>query len=155
MTIFCRNATQADLPVLSEFQQRIISAEADYIPRRVAHAYQYYNLADLLEDPSTRIAVAETQAQVIGSGYVQLRASKAYLRHAYHGYVGFMYTKPAFRRQGVAQQILQFLGQWVRQQGYDELRLEVFANNSRAIRAYQAAGFEPNIVEMRYHLHED
>ncbi|MEW9797782.1 GNAT family N-acetyltransferase [Alteromonas sp. CYL-A6] len=149
MPVRCRLACEADLPVLNGFQRGIIRAEECYIPRRKQTDYQYYDLALLLNDPDTRIVVAEHDATLIGSGYVQKRASKAYLEHAFHGYVGFIFTRPEFRGQGVASAVLDALADQARNMGLDELRLDVFADNDTAIRTYERAGYQRNTLEMR------
>ncbi|HSB61454.1 MAG TPA: GNAT family N-acetyltransferase, partial [Vicinamibacteria bacterium] len=56
-----------------------------------------------------------------------------------------MYTEPAFRRQGLARQVLEEILAWCREQG---LR-SVFLHASRAGRPlYESLGFEPT-SEMR------
>ena len=152
MTAKCRLATTSDLPTLNQFQCGLIQAEADYIPRRQKQRYRYYDLALLLEDPDTRIVVAECDGGLVGSGYVQKRPSKAYLEHAYHGYIGFIYTLPERRGQGIATAVLAALKSEAIDMGLDELQLDVFARNHGAISAYEAAGFIPNLIGMRYPL---
>lgn len=155
MKITCREARTDDLAILNQFQRGIIDAEAKYIPRRRNEAYYYYDLSELMKASDVRIAVAEFDGQLISSGYAKKVASKTYLEHAFHAYVGFMYTRPEYRGQGVARQVLNYLGDWATSQGIDELRLDVFAGNTQAIRAYEKAGFEPNLLEMRLQLHAD
>lgn len=152
MSVRCRLATAADLVTLNQFQDGIIEAEADYIPRRQTQHYRYYDLTQLLADPDTRIVVAEREEQPVGSGYVQKRPSKAYLDHAHHGYIGFMYTRPECRGQGIAKSVLAALKAEAKDMGLDELRLDVFADNRVAITTYETAGFTPNLLEMRYAL---
>ena len=49
---------------------------------------------------------------------------------------------PAFQRQGWAQALLQYLKLWSLQQGANCLWLEVRESNERALKLYQAFGFE-------------
>ncbi|GGW91217.1 GNAT family N-acetyltransferase [Alteromonas halophila] len=152
MSVACRLATESDLPTLNQFQRGIIAAEAQYIPRRKDQDYSYYDLSALLSDTDTRIIVAEHQQRLIGSGYVQKRPSKAYLQHDWHGYVGFIYTLPDYRGQGVAKKVISALAQQAKAMGLDELRLDVFADNQAAVATYKASGFTANLIEMRYPL---
>lgn len=149
MTEGCRRATASDLPTLNQFQYGIIHAEATYIPRRQDRPYEYYDLAALLNDDDTRIVVAEQDGKPVASGYVQKRASKPYLSHTHHGYIGFIYTLPEYRGRGMARRVLAALAREAKDMGLDELRLDVFAGNQTAIATYEAAGFTPNIMEMR------
>jgi len=95
------------------------------------------------------VIVAELNGEVIGSGYARITQSKDYLKHDRHCYLGFMYVKPEYRGKGVNNLVLQALKQWAKSQGINELRLEVYNDNQPAIRAYEKAGFTPNLLEMR------
>ncbi len=152
MTVTCRPATLRDLPVLNQFQRDIIRTEAPFIPGRKNEDYTYYDLSALVESSLALVAVAEHDGKVVGSGYVQKRASRHYYKNPHHGYVGFMYTLPQYRGKGVAKSVLEFLGEWAKENGMDELRLDVFAANQAAISAYKSAGFESSMVAMRYEL---
>lgn len=152
MPVTYRRARGADLPVLDRFQREIINAEQAFIPRRIDEEYRYYDLAPMLDAPDICVAVAEVNGELVGSGYAKKVRSKPYLQHRYHAYVGFMYTAEHCRGQGVAHGMLTYLGDWARTKGLDELRLDVFADNQRAIRAYATAGFQANTLEMRLAL---
>lgn len=154
MNIHCRQAHPRELSILNQFQRGIIQAEAPYIPRRKNTDYHYYDIAQLLEDKEVMVAVAEHDGYIIGSGYAKKVISRPYLEHDFHAYIGFMYVRPEYRGQGVAQRILDFLSGWAKSQGIDELRLDVFAENAVAVQAYQKAGFEPNLLEMRLQIDE-
>lgn len=152
MTITCRPATPQDIAVLNQFQRDIIRTEAPFIPGRKEEDYTYYDLSALIESSLALVAVAECDGKVVGSGYVQKRASRHYYKNPHHGYVGFMYTLPQYRRKGVARAVLSYLGDWAKSHGMDELRLDVFAENQSAISAYQSAGFQSTMIAMRYEL---
>lgn len=152
MILNCRPATLQDIPVLNQFQRDIIRTEAPFIQGRKEEDYTYYDLSALVESSLAMVAVAQFDGKVVGSGYVQKRASRHYYKNPHHGYVGFMYTLPQYRRKGVARSVLRYLGEWAKENGMDELRLDVFAANQSAISAYQSAGFESSMVAMRYKL---
>jgi RimJ/RimL family protein N-acetyltransferase len=63
-----------------------------------------------------------------------------------------MYVQPAFRGQGVIGAILDELKRWCGRCGIRELRLEVYPDNARAVKAYEKAGFRPQMLEMRMPL---
>lgn len=52
-----------------------------------------------------------------------------------------VYTYPAFRRRGVARQIMQTLIVWCRNEGFSKVFLHA-SDDGRPL--YQAMGFEPN-----------
>lgn len=75
--------------------------------------------------------------------------SMAKLRHV--GTVVSVYTRPAWRRRGVADALLGRAIDWARAAGFRRLRLAVAATNVAAIRTYARAGFsvygvEPEVI---------
>ena len=93
--------------------------------------------------------VAESEGQVLASGYGIRKQPRHYLDHDAYAYLGFMYTLPEYRGLGINGQIISELRQWAREQGLLEIRLTVYYENLPALRAYEKAGFKPHITEMR------
>ena len=85
---------------------------------------------------------------------VEYEKSKSYLKHDQHAYLGFMYVLPEYRGKGINKLILGHLKDWALSQGLTELRLEVYSENSSAIKAYEKFGFKSHMLEMRYNLDE-
>ena len=104
-----------------------------------------------LTDTSTSPAdkSASPTGKLIGSGYARIEASKHYLLHTRHAYLGFMYVVPEHRGKGVNQLIIEALKQWSLSQNITELRLDVYSENQPAINAYEKAGFTKYLIEMR------
>jgi GNAT superfamily N-acetyltransferase len=76
------------------------------------------------------------------------------MEHEYHSYLGFMYVDPAYRGKGINKLILNSLKCWSKAKNVNHLYLEVYADNKPAVRAYEKAGFENNLIEMRIALGE-
>lgn len=152
--ITTRSATVADLDTLLQFEQGIVAAERPFDPTLKAGEIHYYDLKDLILSPDSEVVVALSGKEIVGSGYAQIREAKDYLRHSRFAYLGFMYVKPAFRGQGINQKVLDALTIWIKEQDIAEIRLEVYAENQGAKRAYEKAGFTPNLLEMRMNLEE-
>lgn len=150
--IITRKAQLSDLDTLLSFEQGIITAERPFDSTLKEGEIHYYDLAKLIEDANAEVIVAELDGEVIGSGYAKISQSKDYLKHDRHCYLGFMYVRPEHRGKGVNSLVLEALKQWAKRQGIDELRLEVYNGNRTAIRAYEKAGFMPNLLEMRIGL---
>lgn len=147
--ITTRKAQPSDLDILLSFEQGIITAERPFDPTLKEGEIHYYDLAKMIAAPDVEVLVAELNGEVIGSGYARIIQSKDYLKHNRHCYLGFMYVKPEYRGKGVNNLVLEALKQWTLDQGINELRLEVYNDNQPAIRAYEKAGFTPNLLEMR------
>ena len=60
-----------------------------------------------------------------------------------------MYVEPEFRGKGVIRKIIDALQVWTISNNINEMRLDVYYNNSSAIKAYEKAGFQKHMIEMR------
>lgn len=147
-----RAARFEDLEILYRFEQGIVTAERPFNVTLKPGHINYYDLKEMLTMPHVYIAVALDGDKLIGSGYARIESSKPYLQHKQHSYLGFMYVEPGYRGQGVNQLIIDALKEWSVSKGIYELRLDVYNNNQTAIRAYEKAGFEKHLVEMRMGL---
>ena len=152
MTI--RPATIEDLPVLLDFEQKIIATEQPMDPTLRTGKISYYDIGSYIRAYHTEVVVAEVEGEVVGSGYGQIRDRKDFFKQKQLGYIGFMYVKEGFRGMGISQKILQSLCDWFKTKSIEEIRLTVYEKNPRAIKAYEKAGFEKHLIEMRVNLKE-
>ncbi|NLR82221.1 GNAT family N-acetyltransferase [Chitinophaga eiseniae] len=150
--IHIRPATAADLPVLLEFEQGIVAAERPFDNTLKQGVIHYYDLAALIAADNAEVLVAEYAGEIIGSGHVRIRDAKPYQVFPEYAYLGFMYVVPEHRGKGVNRMIIEGLGAWAVKQGIRELRLDVYADNAAAVRAYEKFGFRQNLIEMRLPL---
>ncbi|ASU35955.1 GNAT family N-acetyltransferase [Mucilaginibacter xinganensis] len=150
--IITRKARPGDLDVLLTFEQGIIAAERPFDPTLKEGEIHYYDIAWMITAPHVEIVVAELDNEIIGSGYARMEDSKVYLKHPKYCHLGFMYVKPEHRGKGVNHKILAALKQWAVSHNITELRLEVYNENLPARKAYEKAGFTPNLLEMRIGL---
>ena len=142
----------ADIPTLLSFEQGLIRDERPFDPTIRPDPVHYYDLQGLIEDPGTFLVVAEREGEVLSCGYATRKTPRHYLDHEVYAYFGFMYTRPEYRGKGINGQVLQVLKDWASTQGLSEIRLTVYTDNGPAIRAYQKAGFNPHLIEMRMRI---
>jgi GNAT superfamily N-acetyltransferase len=147
--ITMRKATLDDVPTLLRFEQGVVETERPFDPTLKAHPNSYYDIPRMIEDPLVHLVVAECGRQLIGCGYARIEASKHYLRHQRHAYLGFMYVEPEWRGKNINQMIIEYLRVWTMTKGLTEMRLEVYVKNLAAIKAYEKAGFSQLLVQMR------
>jgi ribosomal protein S18 acetylase RimI-like enzyme len=148
-TIEIRKATLHDLDMLLNFEQGVINAERAFDPTLKEGLIHYYDLRKMLVDTQAEIAVAEYGHEIIASGFARIENAKPYLKHQQHAYLGFMYVHPLYRGKGINIRIVEKLTQFAKSRGITEIRLEVYAGNESAIKAYEKAGFQKHIIEMR------
>ncbi|MBE7175846.1 MAG: GNAT family N-acetyltransferase [Mucilaginibacter polytrichastri] len=144
-----RPATQGDIPFLLAFEQGVIAAERTFDETLKDDPVHYYDLKKLISSEGSTLLVAETDGRVIASGYARIQPAKPYLKHERYAYLGFMFVVPEWRGKGLNGKMIDALRKWAGEKGVEEIRLEVFADNAPAIRAYEKAGFRKNLVEMR------
>ena len=150
--LIVRPAKIEEIETLLEFEQGIVTAERPFDSTLKSGEIHYYDLAKLIESPLSAVFVAELDGELIASGYILEKEAKDYLKHDRFGHLGFMYVKPEHRGQGVNQKILDALLNWAKEHGLTEVRLEVYSVNASAIKAYEKAGFKPNLLEMRMEI---
>ncbi len=148
--IHIRRAHAEDLETLLAFEQKIIATERPMDPTLIQdQPISYYPIAEYLDAADTEVLVAVSDDQIVGSVYGQIRPRKPFFQTSHLGYIGFMYVRKNFRGQGVSQSLIKHITQWFEQQKITEIILTVYANNPRAIRAYEKVGFEQHLIEMR------
>ena len=83
--ITIRPAANTDLPKLAEFLQILVDAERPFDPTLKEGEIFYYDIQELIEDKATEIMVVESNNEIIGSGYAQIRSAKPYEKHEVFG----------------------------------------------------------------------
>lgn len=137
-----------DLDTLLSFEQALIDFERPVDGTIKGGDIHYYDLEKMISAASVEIVVAESAGEIIGCGYASIEESKPYLTHRQHSYLGFMYVVPEHRGKGVNRQIIDKLKRWSISNGVTQMRLEVFAGNPAAIKAYEKVGFAARLLEM-------
>ena len=144
-----RKATISDLERLKELEQRVIEAERPFNSFIRASKTSYYDLNDLLSSENSCVMVAECEGKIVACGYVKIQSSKPAMTHDIHGYLGFMCVTPKFRGQSLIQEIIQRLIKSAKAKGVSVFYLDVYTQNSGAIKAYEKAGFTSSMIEMK------
>lgn len=147
--IIIRKAHPNDLEKLLEFEQAIITAERPFDPTLKAEKIHYYDIEKMISAPHIQIVVAEIDLELIGSGYARIEVAKPYLNHLNYAYLGFMYTVANHRGKRVNAKIIEALKKWCILQDVFEMRLDVYNDNTSAIKAYEKVGFKKHLINMR------
>ena len=147
--IVTRKATLNDLPVLNDLHQLLVNAERPFDETIKDGIVIYYDLRALIESDDAELLVLEKEGTLVGCGYAHIRTAKSYLRYEEYAHLGFMYVVPEYRGMGLNQQLIAALKQWVLSKGVKEVRLEVYEENTAAVKAYEKAGFKKLLSTMR------
>lgn len=147
--ITIRTATLSDLDVLLAFEQELIKAERPFDKTIRKDPVCYYDLKGMILDNEIAVVVAEIDGTIVSCGSAVIKIARPYLNHKEYVNFGFMYTLPDYRGLRINKMILDKLRIWALSKGFKEMRLTVYSDNIPAIRAYEKAGFESHIIEMR------
>ena len=147
-----RQATLNDLEILLQFEQLLIDYERNLTSHIKDGRINYYDIESFIKKPDATVIVAETNGEIIGSGYALISSNKTYKTPDKYVYLGFMYVKEEHRGKGVNKRIMNELIEWGKKSGYHIFKLDVYSNNSSAINAYQKAGFKGEELNMILNL---
>ena len=153
MSIKIRKATPKDLPVLLDFEQRLIAVERPMdISLEQNKKINYYDIGSFIESDSAELFVATIENEIIASGYGQIKRNQPEFSYREFGYVGFIYVKDEYRGQGISKLIFNAIFNWFRTKNIVEVKLTVYEENPSAIKAYEKLGFKKNLIKMLYYL---
>jgi len=147
-----RSAVKDDLNKLFRFEQGIIEAERPFDETLKPGYINYYDIEKMIEHTDTEVVVGLDDHKIVASAYAEIRAAKSYLKHEQYAYLGFMFVEPNYRGKGVNGGILDYLKTWIKSKGVTEVRLDVYADNAPAVKAYLKAGFTSHLLNMRLAL---
>jgi ribosomal protein S18 acetylase RimI-like enzyme len=150
--IIIRKASINDLETLRRFEQGVINAERPFDPTLKRTGTHYYDIEAMIAADHIELLVAVLDNEIIGCGYARIEQAKPYLQHSHHSYLGFMYVDPAHRGKGINKMIIDALSKWSVLKNIQEMRLDVYVQNTAAIIAYEKAGFTKHMTEMRLGL---
>jgi GNAT superfamily N-acetyltransferase len=148
-TISIRAANLNDLETLLAFEQGVVAAEKPLDIFLGNGRLTYYDIPELITNKNTHLIVAISNEELVGSGYIKIEDSNSYHKNPEHGYIGFIFVKPSFRGKKISTLILESLKRWAKEKNLKELRLDVYSNNSNAIKSYDSFGFTKSLVNMR------
>lgn len=153
--ITTRSATLEDIPVLLEFEQGVIDAERPMDKTLKLEDTYYYNIPNLIKEPSIQLSIAEVDGVIAGCGYAKIIEARDCFQFNQYAYLGFMFTKEEFRGIGVNKKIIDNLYDWSLSKGVYEIRLEVYPSNKSAIKAYEKSGMKTSMLTMRVDLRDE
>ena len=152
MNYTIRKATLKDVPILLKFEQDLINVERPMDPTLKDGHISYYDVSEFIRQDDSELLVAEFEGEIAASGYAQIKSDKHYLKHNRQGYLGFMFVSEEHRGKGLNNQITNALFKWCKSKGVLEIKLDVYADNPSAIKAYQKVGFKKHLINMRLNI---
>lgn len=101
-------------------------------------------------DHGAYFLVARTQESLIG--WVLVDRSQDWFTHKEIGWISDVYVKQEFRQNGIAKSLIEQSLVEFKHLGFDDVRLNVFSFNDKAIRLYEKLGFKDVSKFMRIEI---
>lgn len=151
MNIAFRTATEADIPLLREFEQKLINHERSVEPTvKKEVPLTYYDIPKMLtETDKVLMLIAEVDGEPAGCGFARIRPSENCYTYSQHGYLGLIYVEESQRGQNVGGKIIDKLVEWLHEHNINDVILRVYAANVSAVKAYEKYGFAHYVHEMK------
>jgi ribosomal protein S18 acetylase RimI-like enzyme len=150
-----RPATQQDLPAICKLGDQInrehFSQHPDIFCERQNDPEDAAFWQAAMEEPTACMLVAEKDLQVIGFITVKTTQNSLipFLQKNKICRIGTIVVDAQTQGSGVGTQLMEAALAWGKQQGCEEVRLEVFHFNQTAIRLYEKLGFQAQLQTMR------
>ncbi len=153
MTFSIRSATVADAPTIVAHRRAMFEDMGERATDKLdamSAAFETWVTERLVRGEYRGWLVTDAQNQIVAGAGLWLLAWPATPKDqsAQRGYIFNIYTQPAFRRRGLARQLMQVILDWCRAQSIRVVGLHA-SDDGRAL--YKALGFEPT-NEMRLKL---
>ncbi|HFI0465127.1 TPA: N-acetyltransferase family protein [Streptococcus suis] len=150
MTI--RKARQSDIPVLNELLQDILQVHHQARPDIFKSAGQKFSedeLVALLENPDKPVFVYEVKGQVVGHLFCEFRTTSGDVLETIKTlFIDDLCVASSVRGQKIGEQLYEFALSYAKEHGCHNLTLNVWADNTGAVRFYERLGMKPQVVRM-------
>ncbi len=146
MTVRIRPAEPSDEDALIAFLRELQDAERAMHPSRLPGREVDRFYYDRLRERGADILIAEHDGRPVGlvAGWLDVDDDPMQtLEWRRHGYVSDLFVVSPWRGKGIAQRLLQAIGDLLRDRGARRLRIGTLCANEPALAAYRRFGFEP------------
>jgi ribosomal protein S18 acetylase RimI-like enzyme len=156
--VVIRAAAHADIDAVAGLWSALVdyhrSLDRDLPPAAPNGALRYARrLSDRLDDPMTRVLVAEVDDRIVGYvlGVVVDLAPEMFAQEA-SGFLADIYVDPAHRRSGIGRALVTALGDWFRSRGLRYYEWHVATSNTDSLAFWREIGGRDVMLRMRADL---
>jgi len=139
-----RVAGKEDAKVLADFFSRMYKLNSEFDPLLLTPDDLEERVAKVveksLEDPNEILVVAEDQGKIVGAARVII-IDRIFYSPEKEAVIREFYVHPSYRRQGVGNEIVNFIESELRKKGIEILAAEFPSRNIIAVSFYRKMGF--------------
>lgn len=140
------------VPQVIELWKDFMDFHADvdpfYTRNAKAHIGYKKHLMKSVGSRTKQIFVALDDKQVVGYTFVEIVKHSPVFIEKYYGYIGDMYTQPAYRRQGLGKLLYNAAMEWCKKKGMTRIELGVVTKNEIAGSFWRKLDFEGRMLRM-------
>lgn len=151
MSVKFRPATPSDIPLLRNFESKLVAHERAAEPTLIQEGpLEYYDIPKLIEDSeNVKMLIAQIDGEAVGCGFGQIKENDPCYNEKHYGYIGLMYVDESHRGKNIGGLIIENLVKWLHEKDISEICLKVYASNAGAVKTYEKYGFKHYIYEMK------
>jgi len=149
MGIKIREANDKDLLVLKKFQNKLVEFEMPFDETIKKGTKGYYQVKRWMHSSKSKFMVAEVRGKLAGCGFGRIKEDDSWSINTHIGHIGLLFVEKEHRGKGIGKLIVNELIKWFKKKKIKDVRLQVYAKNVNAIKAYKKLGFENRIIELK------
>jgi len=153
--VVIRPAAASDTVAIGKLWEQLVEYHRgldDDMPQATTQGAQLYgrNLSSRLEDPHTRVLVAEVGGRIVGYALgVVVDLMPEIFEQETSGFLADIYVEDTYRRQGIGRELVDTMADWFREQSVRYVDWHVAASNHAARAFWEKLGARPWQIRMR------
>ncbi|MGD1948458.1 MAG: GNAT family N-acetyltransferase [Leptolyngbyaceae cyanobacterium] len=139
------------MSTLGNAYEELGATQLDHLAKTVELYLEGPSMLWWLEKTGTsRVGFTAVQSESVGC--LWLGQSINQLTGALQAYIYLVYVVPQYRRQGMGRKLMQHAKNWAIKQGYEQISLQVFVNNTAALKLYETLGYRYSATLLQLEL---
>ena len=152
-----RKATIKDLDVLNHIQTALLDDERGKYTMALPSEKKIDTMRgsrakELLQSKDAVVMLAELDGQFVGGVYGEIQHVEddvGWAKYTKKGYIGWGFVEPAYRKQGVAYELVQEVLRWFKLRNIKLMAVSIMHNNKAVQGLMKKFGFKEYIVDFR------
>lgn len=157
MEIKIRKAKPEDVPGIQKLYYKLLKYEDDEYtdiiePKWVITEAGKRLLLKRIKDPKQHIVVAEHDDKLVGFLIGEYIKPQAYKRIKRDSEILSLYVDDKYQNNRIGPKLIEDFEKWARVKNCDQIKIEPYYNNERAIKFYKREGYKDYVVMLRKKL---
>jgi ribosomal protein S18 acetylase RimI-like enzyme len=132
----------------SDFMALNAAFDSSFVLRQGARELFSKEMMERCPDPDCLLSIAEDDGQMIGFCFSYVSRKPRYFKLDKFGFIGDLYVKPEYRRQGVGHELVKDAIRFLSRRKVKQIELLVAVRNEQTIKFWEAIGFSELLTWM-------